>query len=155
MPPILVPSSTKCIARWILVTAKLNKRYCKTLFQEVVFLIWSFPARNYLFNVSYWRTKTRYENCSKLRTKIQKWCQWHRSGVFVVNCEHISCSVLIAGLHSNDLLYICLFTAFAYWTWKTYSQLTFTCSKWTIETPEKDVKMFKTTRTASLTTFYS
>ena len=101
MPPILVPSSTKCIARWILVTAKLNKRYCKTLFQEVVFLIWSFPARNYLFNVSCWSTKTRYENCSKLRTKTQKWCQWHRSSVFVVNCVHISCYVLIVGLHSK------------------------------------------------------
>ena len=101
MPPILVPSSTKCIARWILVTAKLNKRYCKTLFQEVVFLIWSFPARNYLFNVSCWSTKTRYENCSKLRMKTQKWCQWHRTRVFVVNCVHISCYVLIVGLHSK------------------------------------------------------
>ena len=103
MPPILVPSSIKRIATRILVT---TLRKCdfdlilprKQLLWENVILIWSFPATNCLFKVSYWSTR-RCRNCSKLRTKTQEGRQWHCSGVFIFNCEHISCYVLIVGSH--------------------------------------------------------
>ena len=96
MAPNLVPSSTKRIATRILVTAKLNR----ILFSEVVFLIWSFPANHYLFKVCYWSTRTRCENCSKLRTKTQE-RRHYRSGIFIINCEHISRYVLTVGSHSK------------------------------------------------------
>ena len=50
MPPILVPSSAKCIVTQILVTANLNRR--KYLVLKGVLMIWSFPAKNCLFRVS-------------------------------------------------------------------------------------------------------
>ena len=43
----------------------------------------SVPTRNYC------------ENCSKLRMKTLEQCQWRRSSVFIVNCEHISNFLLI------------------------------------------------------------
>ena len=43
-----------------------------------------------MFKVNNRNTRTKYEICSKL-TK----CQWRRSGVFVVNFEHISHLVLV------------------------------------------------------------
>ena len=37
----------------------------------------------------------RYEICSKLSIKTPERRQWHRSGVFIVNFEHISHLVLV------------------------------------------------------------
>ena len=48
------------------------------------------PARNYMFNVSNRSTRTRCEICSKLTIKTPERRQWRRSGVFIVNFEHIS-----------------------------------------------------------------
>ena len=39
-------------------------------------------------------TRSRYEICSKLTIKTPEQRQWRRSGVFVVNFEHISHRVL-------------------------------------------------------------
>ena len=39
-------------------------------------------------------TLEQNEMCSKLTIKIAERCQWRRSGVFVVNFEHISHLVL-------------------------------------------------------------
>ena len=44
----------------------------------------NFPAGNYMFKVNNRNTRTRCEIC-----------YWCRSGVFIVNCEHISPLVLV------------------------------------------------------------
>ena len=51
-----------------------------------------FPERFiiYLFKVNDRNTIRRCEICSKLTIKILDWHQWHRSGVFIVDFEHIS-----------------------------------------------------------------
>ena len=67
----------------------------KTLFWEALSVITSVPARNYLFKVSNWSTRTRYENYSGLRLKTLERCQWPHSSVFIVNCKDISIFVLI------------------------------------------------------------
>ena len=48
-------------------------------------LHWDYPAGNYMFKVNNRKTKTRFEICSKLTIKTSE-----RSGVTVVNLEHIS-----------------------------------------------------------------
>ena len=53
-----------------------------------------FPAGNYLFKVNNRSTKTRCEICSKLTIKTPERRDWRRSGVFIVNFEHISHLVL-------------------------------------------------------------
>ena len=68
-------------------------------------LIWSFPANHSLFEVSYWSTRTRCENCSLLRIKTQERCQWHCSGVLIVNCELLTrCSVFLQILLAGKLI---------------------------------------------------
>ena len=99
MPPILVSSFAKRIATQILVIAKLNRRKDFTFTLEVLFVISSVPAMNYLFKVSNWSTRIRCENCSRLRMKTLERCQWRHSSVFIVNCEHISSLVQIADLN--------------------------------------------------------
>ena len=47
-------------------------------------------ANIYLFKVINRYTKKRCEICSKLTTKTPEQHQWHRSGVFTNNFEHIS-----------------------------------------------------------------
>ena len=54
-----------------------------------------FPAGNYMFKVNNRNTRSRCEICSKLTTKIPERCQWHRSGNFIINFEHISHFVLV------------------------------------------------------------
>ena len=49
-----------------------------------------FPANIYLFKVDNIITRKRYEICSKLTIKTPERRQWRRSGVFIVNFEHIS-----------------------------------------------------------------
>ena len=104
MPPILVPCSAKHIATQVLVIAKLNGR--KDFFWEALFLMSSVPTRNYLFKVSNWNTRIRCEKCSKLRMKTLERCQWHRSRVFIVNCEHISNFLLIIDFEQAKVCWV-------------------------------------------------
>ena len=50
-----------------------------------------FPAGNYMFKVSNKNTRTRCENMFKVNNKDT----WRRSGVFIVNFEHISHLALV------------------------------------------------------------
>ena len=50
---------------------------------------------NYVFKVNNRNTRTMREICSKLTIKIPERCQWRRSGIFIVNFEHISRLVLV------------------------------------------------------------
>ena len=52
------------------------------------FTLSSFPAGNYTFKVNNRNTRTRCEICSKLTIKTPE--RRRRSGVFIVNFEHIS-----------------------------------------------------------------
>ena len=57
------------------------------------------PAGNYMFKLNNRNARTRCEIHSKLTIKTPErcqWrCQWRRSGVFIVNFEHISHLVLV------------------------------------------------------------
>ena len=53
------------------------------------------PVDNYMFKVNNNNTKTRCEICSELTIKTPERRQWRRSGVFIVNFEHISHLVLV------------------------------------------------------------
>ena len=48
----------------------------------------------HLLKVNNKNTKTRCEICSKLTVNTPERCHWRRSGVFIVNFEHISHLVL-------------------------------------------------------------
>ena len=49
-----------------------------------------FPVGIYLLKVNNRNTRTRCEICSKLTIKTPERRHWRRSGVFIVNFEHIS-----------------------------------------------------------------
>ena len=53
------------------------------------------PVEIYLLKVNNRNTRTKYEICSRLTLKIREQCQWRRSGVFIVNFEHILDLVLV------------------------------------------------------------
>ena len=53
------------------------------------------PAGIYLLKVNNGSTRTRCEICSKLTIKIPERRHWRRSGIFIVNFEHISHLVLV------------------------------------------------------------
>ena len=56
------------------------------------------PAGIYLLKVNKRNTRIRCEICSKLTIKtikIPERCQWRRSGIFIINFEHISHVVLV------------------------------------------------------------
>ena len=55
----------------------------------------AYPAGIYLFKVNNRNTRTRCEICSKLTINTPELRQWRRSGVFIVNFEHISHLVLV------------------------------------------------------------
>ena len=55
----------------------------------------SVPTDIYLLKVNSRKTKTSYEICPKLTTKIQERRQCCQSGVFTVNFEHTSQLVLV------------------------------------------------------------
>ena len=55
----------------------------------------TYPAGNYMFKVNIRNTRARCEICSKLTIKTPERCHWRRSGVFIVNLEHISHLVLV------------------------------------------------------------
>ena len=53
------------------------------------------PSRQLHVKVNNRNTRTRCETCSKLTIKIPERRQWRRSGIFIVNFEHISHLVLV------------------------------------------------------------
>ena len=53
-------------------------------------LISIIPANIYLFKVSNTNARKRCKLCSELTTKIPERRHWRRSGVFILNFEHIS-----------------------------------------------------------------
>ena len=53
------------------------------------------PAGICLLKVNNRNTRTRCEICLELTIKTPKRSQWCRSGVFIVNFEHISLLVLV------------------------------------------------------------
>ena len=54
-----------------------------------------YPAAIYLLKVNNRNTRTRCEICSKLTIKTPERRNWRRSGVFIVNFEHISHFLLV------------------------------------------------------------
>ena len=70
---------------------RLVERICKI----VLFFNSSWPAGIYLLKVNNRNTRTRCEICSKLTINTPERRQWRRSGVFIVNFEHISHLVLV------------------------------------------------------------
>ena len=54
-----------------------------------------YPPGIYLLKVNNRNTRTRCEICSKFTIKTPKRRHWRRSGVFIVNFEHISYLVLV------------------------------------------------------------
>ena len=52
-------------------------------------------ANIYLLKFSNRNTRKRCETCSKVTVKTTEWRQWCRSGVFIVNFEHISLLFLV------------------------------------------------------------
>ena len=90
MPPTIIPSSSESITKQISVIAKLNGR--KYLAREVVFMIWYFPANNYLFKVSSLSTIIRCDSCSNEGSRTM-WMTLF--AVFIVKCEHVLHIVLI------------------------------------------------------------
>ena len=55
-----------------------------------VYGFYMIPANNYLFKINNRNFRKRCVICSKLTLKTPEWCYWCRSGVFIVNFEHIS-----------------------------------------------------------------
>ena len=55
----------------------------------------NFPVGIYLLINNNRNTRTRFEICSKLTIKTPERRQWCRSGVFIVNFEHISHLALV------------------------------------------------------------
>ena len=55
----------------------------------------SFAVGIYLAKVNNRNTRTRWEICSKLTIKTPERRHWRRSGVFIVNVDHISHVVLV------------------------------------------------------------
>ena len=59
------------------------------------FICQRYQAGIYLLKVNNRNTGTRCEICLKLTIKMPERHQWCRSGVFIVDFEHISCLVLV------------------------------------------------------------
>ena len=76
---------------------KLKARFAKCMqkFISSYFCLRSYPAGNYMFKVNNRNTRTRCEICSKLTIKTPEGRHWRRSGVIIVNFEHISHLVLV------------------------------------------------------------
>ena len=57
--------------------------------------VFALPANIYLLKVNNRNTRKRCEICSMLTIKIPERRHWRRSGIFIVNFEHISLLVLV------------------------------------------------------------
>ena len=54
-----------------------------------------YPVGNCTFKVNNRSSRTRCEICSKLTIKIPERRHWRRSGIFIINFEHISHLILV------------------------------------------------------------
>ena len=81
-------STCKCLVLKKVKGPVKNKQKYNKAMQE-------YPAGIYLFKVNNRNTRTRCEICSKLTINTPERRQWRRSGVFIVNFEHISHLVLV------------------------------------------------------------
>ena len=75
---------------------------CSTIYMNTSSLVFynevakqTIPAGIYLLEVNNGNTRTRCEICSKLRINTPERRHWRRSGVFIVNFEHISHLALV------------------------------------------------------------
>ena len=80
--------------RQVLSHQKAFQVYYMYIFLYFILLLLT-PPVIYLRKVSNRNTKTRCEICSKLTINTPERRQWCRSGVFIVNFEHISHLVLV------------------------------------------------------------
>ena len=75
------------------------KKLSSVIFKKIIFMVRVYgdsdPAGICMFKVNKRNTRTRCKICSKLTTKISERRQWRRSGIFIVNFEHISHLVLV------------------------------------------------------------
>ena len=69
--------------------------YEQPIFSWVYSIFGYFPAGIYLLKVNDRNSRTRCEICSKLTIKIPERRHWRRSGIFIVNFEHILHLVLV------------------------------------------------------------
>ena len=79
---------------WLtVICSKKSYRYHLT---SIIFIYHdTFPPDNSIFKLNNRNTGTKCDICSKLTIKTPDRCQWCRSGVFIVNFEHISHLVLV------------------------------------------------------------
>ena len=61
----------------------------------LISLLVDFPAEIYLLKFNNKNTRTRCEICSKLTIKIPERRHRRRSGIFIVNFEHVSHLILV------------------------------------------------------------
>ena len=73
----------------------LNEHRFRLDFQACMHPLCFIPAGIYLLKVNNRNTRTRCEICSTLTIKIPERRHWDRSGIFIVNFEHISHLVLV------------------------------------------------------------
>ena len=74
---------------------KFYERLCNNVLYNLRRCCWRLtPAGNYMFKVTNRNTRARCEICPKLTIKIPERRQ-HRSGIFIINFEHISHLVLV------------------------------------------------------------
>ena len=69
------------------------------LFKKYTEFLKHCPPGIYLLKVNNRNTRTRYEICSKLTIKTLERRHWRRSGVFIVNFEHIVLVFLLLTLN--------------------------------------------------------
>ena len=79
-----------CICRTSLYNLMMLTSECHSLDMDRNFLFLLPPTSIYLFKVNNKNTRKLSKICSKLTIKIPEERLWRRSGVFIVNFEHIS-----------------------------------------------------------------
>ena len=72
-------------------TYPTEMRFSKAEFK----LVWIFPTVTCLLKLNNRNTRARCDICSRLTIKIREQRQWCRSGVFIVNFEHILNHILV------------------------------------------------------------
>ena len=75
--------SSSLVSSLVLFRPKVNQRFL-TLYAQPVY-----TGGIYLLKVNDKNTRKRSEICSKLTIKTPERRQWRRSGIFIVNFEHI------------------------------------------------------------------
>ena len=91
MDPEISKSFTEFIPKKVKDLHGVTKKHLKAK----VVLNKTYPAGIYLLKANNRNTRTRCEICSKLTINTPERRHWRRSGVFIVNFEHISHLVLV------------------------------------------------------------